>query len=308
MPTTPAIETSGLRKTFGGKVAVADLTLQVERGEVFGFLGPNGAGKTTSIKMLLSLTRPTGGAGRLLGRPIGDHTVRSRVGFLPENFRFHDWLTAEEFLRVHGQLYGMNPATREKRIPQLLERVGLAKHATKQLRAFSKGMKQRVGLAMAMLNQPEVVFLDEPTSGLDPVGRRMVRDVIHELRTQGTTVFLNSHLLSEVEITCDRVAFVKNGVVVKQASLKSLVDGATTVEVRVDRVTPELIERLKSLGRDVQSDPDGDRVSLSVDSDDTLPAIARMVIEQGRLLYALTPQHVSLEDLFLQIVGTEGSL
>jgi len=308
MPTTPAIETSGLRKTFGGKVAVADLTLQVERGEVFGFLGPNGAGKTTSIKMLLSLTRPTGGAGRLLGRPIGDHTVRSRVGFLPENFRFHDWLTAEEFLRVHGQLYGMNPATREKRIPQLLERVGLAKHATKQLRAFSKGMKQRVGLAMAMLNQPEVVFLDEPTSGLDPVGRRMVRDVIHELRTQGTTVFLNSHLLSEVEITCDRVAFVKNGVVVKQASLKSLVDGATTVEVRVDRVTPELIERLKSLGRNVQSDPDGDRVSLSVDSDDTLPAIARMVIEQGRLLYALTPQHVSLEDLFLQIVGTEGSL
>jgi ABC-2 type transport system ATP-binding protein len=280
----------------------------VERGEVFGFLGPNGAGKTTSIKMLLSLTRPTGGAGRLLGRPIGDHTVRSRVGFLPENFRFHDWLTAEEFLRVHGQLYGMNPATREKRIPQLLERVGLAEHATKQLRAFSKGMKQRVGLAMAMLNQPEVVFLDEPTSGLDPVGRRMVRDVIHELRTQGTTVFLNSHLLSEVEITCDRVAFVKNGVVVKQVSLKSLVDGATTVEVRVDRVTPELIERLKSLGRDVQSDPDGDRVSLSVDSDDTLPAVARMVIEQGRLLYALTPQHVSLEDLFLQIVGTESSL
>jgi len=308
MNTTPAIETSGLRKTFGGKVAVADLTLRVERGEVFGFLGPNGAGKTTSIKMLLGLTRPTGGAGRLLGRPIGDHTVRSRVGFLPENFRFHDWLTAEEFLRVHGQLYRMDAATREKRIPPLLERVGLSEHAAKPLRAFSKGMKQRVGLAMAMIHQPEVVFLDEPTSGLDPVGRRMVRDVIHELRAQGTTVFLNSHLLSEVEITCDRVAFVKNGIVVRQASLKSLVDGATTVQVRVDRVTPELIEGLKSLGRDVQSNPDGDRVSLSVDSDDTLPAIARAVIEQGRSLYALTPQHVSLEDLFLQIVGTEGSL
>ena len=302
------IETSGLRKTFSGKVAVADLTLRVERGEVFGFLGPNGAGKTTSIKMLLGLTRHTGGAGRLLGAPIGDHTVRSRVGFLPENFRFHDWLTAEEFLRVHGRLYRMDSAACEKRIPLLLERVGLTEHADKQLRAFSKGMKQRVGLAMAMLNQPEVIFLDEPTSGLDPVGRRMVRDVIRELREQRTTVFLNSHLLSEVEITCDRVAFVKNGVVVRQASLKSLVDGSTTVELRVDRATPELIEGLSKFGRDVHVEANADRIHLSVDADDVLPAIARLVVEQGRSLYALTPQHISLEDLFLQIVGTEGSL
>jgi ABC-2 type transport system ATP-binding protein len=302
------IETSSLRKSFGGKVAVADLTLQVERGEVFGFLGPNGAGKTTSIKMLLGLTRPTGGTGRLLGAPIGDHAVRSRVGFLPENFRFHDWLTAEEFLRVHGRLYRMHPAERERRIPALLERVGLAEHAAKPLRAFSKGMKQRVGLAMAMLNQPEVIFLDEPTSGLDPVGRRMVRDVIHELREQGTAVFLNSHLLSEVEITCDRVAFVKNGVVVKQASLQSLVAGSTMVELRVDRVTPELIDSLAQLGREVQAEPGGERISLSVDGDDALPAIARLIVEQDRALYAMTPQHISLEDLFLQIVGTEGSL
>ncbi|HJW84538.1 MAG TPA: ABC transporter ATP-binding protein [Anaerolineae bacterium] len=308
MNSSSVIETSGLRKTFGGKVAVADLTLRVERGEVFGFLGPNGAGKTTSIKMLLGLTRPTGGAGRLLGAPIGDHAVRSRVGFLPENFRFHDWLTAEEFLRVHGRLYGMHPAERERRIPALLERVGLAEHAAKPLRAFSKGMKQRVGLAMAMLNQPEVIFLDEPTSGLDPVGRRMVRDVIHELREHSTAVFLNSHLLSEVEITCDRVAFVKNGVVVRQASLQSLVAGSTTVELRVDRATPELTGALARLGREVQAEPGGERISLSVDGDDALPAIARLIVEQDRALYAMTPQHISLEDLFLQIVGAEGSL
>jgi ABC-2 type transport system ATP-binding protein len=167
-------------------------------------------------------------------------------------------------------------------------------------------MKQRIGLAMAMLNDPEVVFLDEPTSGLDPVGRRMVRDVIHELRQQGTTVFLNSHLLSEVEITCDRVAFVKSGVVVRQASLRSLVDGATTVDLRVDRVTPELLEALKQFSHDVHAD--AERISLNVDADDALPAIARLVVEQGRALYALTPQHISLEDLFLQIVGTESSL
>jgi ABC-2 type transport system ATP-binding protein len=306
MNASSAIETTGLRKTYGGKVAVADLTLRVDRGEVFGFLGPNGAGKTTSIKMLLGLTWPSGGTGRLLGAPIGDPAARAKVGFLPENFRFHDWLTAEEFLRVHGRLYGMQPEACEKRIPALLERVGLTEHARKQLRAFSKGMKQRIGLAMAMLNDPEVVFLDEPTSGLDPVGRRMVRDVIHELRQQGTTVFLNSHLLSEVEITCDRVAFVKSGVVVRQASLRSLVDGATTVDLRVDRVTPELLEALKQFSHDVHADTE--RISLNVDADDALPAIARLVVEQGRALYALTPQHISLEDLFLQIVGTESSL
>ncbi|HEY4688893.1 MAG TPA: ABC transporter ATP-binding protein [Anaerolineae bacterium] len=306
MSTSPTIETSHLRKEYNRKVAVADLTLSVARGEVFGFLGPNGAGKTTSIKMLLGLVAPTNGEGRLLGKPIGDHAIRARVGFLPENFRFHDWLTADEFLRVHGRLYGMREADCRQRAPELLERVGLAEHARKQLRAYSKGMKQRVGLAMAMLNRPEVVFLDEPTSGLDPVGRRMVRDVIRELREQGTTVFLNSHLLSEVEVTCDRVAFVKNGVVVKMASLRSLVDGTATVDLRVDKVTPELLEALKQMGSDVRAD--ADRINLSIDSDETLPAIAQLVVEQGRSLYAMTPQHVSLEDLFLQIVGTEGSL
>jgi len=220
-----AIQTQGLRKVFGTKVAVEDLTLQVHRGEVFGFLGPNGAGKSTSVKMLLGLVAPTSGFARVLGRPVGDVGIRERLGFLPEHFRFHDWLTAEEFLRLHGQLYGMAPARLSERAGALLELVGLAAHREKRLRDFSKGMLQRIGLAQALLNDPELIFLDEPTSGLDPVGRRLVRDIIREQRSRGATVFLNSHLLSEVEITCDRVAFIRRGEVLAVREVAGIAPG-----------------------------------------------------------------------------------
>src|SRR5436309_5800386 len=210
------LETHGLRKQFGGKVAVADLTLTLRRGEVFGFLGPNGAGKTTSIKMLLGLVAPTAGTARLLGAPIGSIYARARLGFLPEHFRFHDWLTGREFLRCHGQLYRMSTGRLAARIEELLARIDLLDAADRKLREYSKGMLQRVGLAQALLNQPELVFLDEPTSGLDPLGRLLVRDVIHELRARGTAVFLNSHLLGEIEATCDRVVFLKAGRTVRE--------------------------------------------------------------------------------------------
>jgi len=199
-----AIETNHLRKTFGKNVAVSDLTLEVKCGEVFGFLGPNGAGKTTSVKMLLGLITPTAGEMRLLGIPARDHRVRRRIGFLPEHFRFHDWLTATEFLRLHAALYHMPESVVRQRVPDLLELVGLTPHADQKLRGYSKGMLQRIGLAQALLNEPELIILDEPTSGLDPVGRRLVRDIIRGLKQRGASVFLNSHLLSEVEITCDR--------------------------------------------------------------------------------------------------------
>ena len=189
MSASPSIATQGLTKVFGDKVAVADLTLEVERGEVFGFLGPNGAGKTTAVKMLLGLIYPTAGDGQVLGAPIGDHQARGKVGFLPEHFRFHDWLTASEFLTLHGDLYHMSGKYLKRRVPELLEQVGLQDHAEKKLRAYSKGMLQRVGLAQALLNDPDLVFLDEPTSGLDPVGRRLVRDIIRDLSDNGTTHF-----------------------------------------------------------------------------------------------------------------------
>src|SRR5579872_5045088 len=214
-----AIATYGLRKVFGDKVAVRGLTLEVPRGEVFGFLGPNGAGKTTSVKMLLGLVSPTGGQARVLGAPLGDLTARARIGFLPEHFRFHDCLTARELLRIHGRLHGLKRQPLERRIGVLLERMDLTDAADRRLAQFSKGMLQRAGFAQALIAEPELLFLDEPTSGLDPLGRMLVRDLIRELRRTGTTVFLNSHLLGEVEATCDRVAFLKHGRVVHEMSL-----------------------------------------------------------------------------------------
>ncbi len=303
---TPAIEVQGLRKVFGAKVAVADLTLRVERGEVFGFLGPNGAGKTTAIKMLLGLIQPTSGEGRLLGQPLGEPRVRARVGFLPEHFRFHDWLTAQEFLSLHADLYKMPRHLSRQRVGELLELVGLSPYAKQRLRNFSKGMLQRIGLAQALLNRPDLVILDEPTSGLDPVGRRLVRDIIRDLRQQGTAVFLNSHLLSEVEITCDRVAFIKHGQVLRVSPLHTLVEGELSVEVRVGNLRPEVVAGLSRWSRNVRAD--GEHLSLTLAGEADLPAVNRYLVEQGVEVYALRPQHISLEDLFIQIVGTDGGL
>ncbi|MGD9030504.1 MAG: ABC transporter ATP-binding protein, partial [Anaerolineae bacterium] len=235
MDATPAIEARHLRKEYGGRAAVADLSLTVEHGEVFGFLGPNGAGKTTAVKLMLGLIAPTAGDGRLLGAPLGDPRGREKVGFLPEHFRFHHWLKAHEFLQLHADLYRIPGDVARRRIPRLLGLVGLSEHAEKRLGAFSKGMLQRIGLAQALLNEPELVLLDEPTSGLDPVGRRLVRDIIRDLRKRGTTVFLNSHLLSEVEITCDRVAFINKGEVVHTSSLQSLMEGELMARIQVRR-------------------------------------------------------------------------
>lgn len=303
---TLAITTTNLRKEFDTNIAVRGLTLQVEPGEVFGFLGPNGAGKTTSIKMLLGLVAPTSGQATLLGSPLGDVTVRAKIGFLPEHFRFHDWLTAREFLDLHGRLYGMTALQLRWRIDELLDLVGLAAFRAKQLKTFSKGMLQRIGLAQALLNEPALVFLDEPTSGLDPVGRRLVRDIIRDLRAHGTTVFLNSHLLSEVEITCDRVAFIKHGEVLRVSELKTLVGGATRVTLRASGLTPPVIAGLNQWGKDVRVD--GDHATLTMSDESALPAMTRYLVEQNVAVYALTPQHLSLEDLFIQIVGTDGGL
>jgi ABC-2 type transport system ATP-binding protein len=285
---------------------VRDLTLTVEQGEVFGFLGPNGAGKTTSIKMLLNLIEPSGGEARLFGVSYANPEVRSRIGFLPEHFRFHDWLTAQEFLELHADLYRISRSVARQRIPELLELVGLAPHREKKLREFSKGMLQRIGLAQALLNRPALVILDEPTSGLDPVGRRLVRDIIRDLKQEGTTVFLNSHLLSEVEITCDRVAFIKHGEVIHTSPLQQLVEGELSVEIRARNLSAEVVAGLQRWSGNVRQD--GDHLSLTLPGEADLPQINRYLVEQGVDVYALNPKHVSLEDLFIEIVGTDGGL
>jgi len=295
----PALEAQALRKDFGPKTAVRDLTLSVPRGEVFGFLGPNGAGKTTSIKMLLGLVRPTSGGGRLLGEAIGRTRARARVGYLPEHFAFHEWLRGRELLRFHGRLLGLGGPSLEQALESLLRRVELSEAGDQCLREYSKGMKQRIGLAQALLGEPDLVFLDEPTSGLDPLGRLLVRDVIRDLKARGTTVFLNSHLLSEVEVTCDRVAFVKAGRVVREMTLGAA-ERNLEVELRIDRVSPAVLEGLRHFGGDVREE-DG-RIRLRVDGEGRLPEMSRWLAARGVGLYQLAARRRSLEDVFLEVV------
>jgi ABC-2 type transport system ATP-binding protein len=298
-----AIQTRGLRKEFGDNVAVSDLWLEVPRGEVFGFLGANGAGKTTSIKMLLGLIAPTSGTAMLLGAPLGDRKVRERIGFLAEHFQFHAALTARELLRIHGRLAGIGRGRElEARIDQLLARVHLLDAERLPLRQFSKGMLQRAGLAQALIGNPELVFLDEPTSGLDPLGRVLVRELIEELRARGATVFLNSHLLGEVEATCDRVIFLKQGRVVREMSLRDPQD-IFNVELQVDRADSATLEGLRAFGRDVRQE--GSAVYLQVDSEDAVPAIARWLVGQDIGIRALGSRRKSLEEWFIEVMGQD---
>jgi ABC-2 type transport system ATP-binding protein len=308
--TANVIETHGLRKQFGAKTAVEDLSLAVRGGEVFGFLGPNGAGKTTAIKMLLALVEPTAGSGQVLGAPLGDRGTRARLGFLPEHFRFQDWLTGRELLHLHARLLGLAPADGRARADVLLARVDLLDAADRQIRTYSKGMMQRVGLAQAILGHPDIVFLDEPTSGLDPLGRLLVRDVIRELRDRGTTVFLNSHLLGEVEATCSRVVFVKEGRVIHDMLIGEAA-GGLEVEIRSGTLTGDARTAIERVGRvldDGASSADelGDAramLRLSVEAEDRIPEIARTLVERGIAVYEIRVKRKSLETWFLDVMG-----
>jgi ABC-2 type transport system ATP-binding protein len=303
------VETTELRKTFGSArggravAAVDGVTLRVGRGEVFGFLGPNGAGKTTTIKMLLGLVHPTGGEARILGRRPGDPAVMGKVGFLPEHFRFPAWLGAAEFLDLHARLLNMDAPARRARISDLLDSVGLGDRGSTRLGEFSKGMSQRIGLAQALLNKPDLVVLDEPTSGLDPLGRREVMDLIRALRAGGTTVFLNSHLLSEVEATCDRIAMIKKGRVVRSGTLDDLAGPQIEVDLHAGGVTQETLDRIGSLGvRVARGDPARGEYLLLVDDGEALPRIAAALVEAGASLYRLSPRRLSLEEAFVRIM------
>ena len=294
------VQTRSLRRQFGATVAVADLSLSIGRGEIFGFLGPNGAGKTTSLKLLLGLLEPGGGTGEVLGAPLGERRARARIGFLPEHFRFHSCLTGRELLRFHGKLHGMRGAVLERRIDELLVRVDLTDAEDRPLREYSKGMTQRVGLAQALINDPELVFLDEPTSGLDPLGRLLVRDIIQELRDRGTTVFLNSHLLGEVEATCDRVVFVREGRVVRELSLAQSV-GDIAVELRVAPLDPATLAGLAQFGSAITRTRELLRMRVSDES--VLPKLAAWLLGRGLSLYELRSRRRSLEEWFVEIMG-----
>ncbi|MCS6923567.1 MAG: ABC transporter ATP-binding protein [Fimbriimonadales bacterium] len=306
-----AIETRNLRKVFrpllGGKpiTAVDNLNLQVPQGTVFGFLGPNGAGKTTTIQILIGNVYPTAGEAFVLGHPAGALAAKRRLGFLPEKFQFHDFLTAEEFLRIHGRLARMEGAQLQKRIDEVLELVGLAERRKSKIREFSKGMQQRIGLAQAIIHDPDLVILDEPTSALDPLGRRRVREVVQYLKERGKTVFLNSHLLSEVERSCDQVAIIHKGRVIKQGVLEELLVNRSVVSLELKRVEPRVLEAIAKVARKVQP-IDERRVTAEVADEDDVPELVRAVVEAGGALMGLQAQRETLEDLFIQVVEGEG--
>ncbi len=291
--------------------ALDSLTLTVNQGEIFGFLGANGAGKTTTLKLLMSLTFPTTGSARILGCDIADVSMHSRIGYLPENPYFYDYLTALEFLNYCGQIFGLSKSARLLRSRELLQRVRLDESKwNTQLRKFSKGMLQRVGLAQALVNDPEVVFLDEPMSGLDPIGRREVRDLIASLRQEGKTVFMCSHILSDIEVLCDRVAILRGGKLAQVGSLEELrqkTAGRNQVEVVLSGVEEEILRRELPGGNTflLTSTPAGLRLELRSERD--VDSVILALRKTGGKLVTVQPLKQSLEELFLESGAGEES-
>jgi ABC-2 type transport system ATP-binding protein len=298
------IETSDLTKMYGKKVGCSEICLSVGEGQIFGFLGPNGAGKSTLVKILVGLLFPTSGTAKILGRPLGNLEARRKTGFLPENFRYQDWLTGEELLSFHASLYGLSAQDKKRRIPAVLEQVGLSGKERQRVGTYSKGMQQRIGLACALLPDPELVFLDEPTSALDPLGRREVRQIILDLRRRGKTVFLNSHLLSEVEMICDQVAIIHKGRIISTGVLEEMLSGAVEVEVQVEAQTPQMLSEFSALSRKMTVD--GSRIRLSLNDRKDVGSLAGIVVRNGGRLFSLKAVQGSLEDLFIDLIQEGG--
>jgi ABC-2 type transport system ATP-binding protein len=303
---TPAIDLVGVAKSYGRTPAVEDLSLTVGRGELVGLLGPNGAGKTTTIKLLLGLVRPSAGSGQVLGAPLGDRKARAAIGYLPEQFRYQPWLHAREVLRLHAELARIPAARRAAAIDDALALVGLVDRADDPVSDFSKGMQQRLGLGVALLGDPDLVLLDEPTSALDPVGRTDVRAIVRAARDRGATVILNSHLLSEIEVTFYRVAFIRNGEVVRILDISSLENNQSLVTIRADGWNPDVISGMDQWGRDIHAE-DGE-VTLTVQDEARIPELNRYLVQQGVNVFAITPVRKSLEEIFIETVGEDGGL
>jgi ABC-2 type transport system ATP-binding protein len=304
-----AIDLQGVSKTYSGGVhALRDVVMQVRDGEIFGLLGPNGAGKSTLVKILLTIVRPTRCAGTMLGKPIGHRETLARIGYLPEQARFPEYLTGRQALDFVGGLHRVPSATRQKRSDRLLEMVGLGSWGSHPLRTYSKGMKQRLGLAQALINKPGLVILDEPTDGLDPVGRREVAVVLRDLRSQGATVFLNSHLLGEAERLCDRVAILSHGAVVRQGTINELTHEGRSYEVHVEGTLPDhagVREVVASLGGNIAFDASKAATVISLPT--ARPQLMQPVIDElrrfGITIEAIVPVRQSLEDFFIGVVA-----
>lgn len=292
-----AVQTLGLTKTFNGTGGCRDIDLEVYQGEIFGLLGPNGAGKSTLVKTLLGLQVPTAGKALVLGHPPGAKPALARIGYLPELFRYHDWLGGEDLLRLHGELYRMSTGDIDRRIPEVLELVGLTGREKQKIKTFSKGMQQRVGIACALLPDPDLLFLDEPTSALDPIGRKEVRNLLRYLKDQGKTIFLNSHLLSEVENVCDRIGIIHNSRLVISGTFEDLRQGSISVAVKL-RGGHKPISLPQ--GWDLKSIREGIQLLTgTVPHREAIADLVTVLAEEGFRIYEVREEKNSLEDLFV---------
>ncbi|MBN1448245.1 MAG: ABC transporter ATP-binding protein [Bacteroidetes bacterium] len=308
----PIIEAEGITKIFSPRrksavvTALSELSLDVREGEIFGLLGPNGAGKTTFIKVLLQIVFPTAGTARMLGAPIGHPGTKARVGYLPENHRYPDFLTGAQVLRYFGKLSGVESATLQQRVDDRLRLVGMQDWHKTKIRKYSKGMMQRIGLAQALINDPQLVILDEPTDGVDPLGRKEIRDLLMRLRDQGKTVFLNSHLLSEVELICDRVAILNKGSLIRMGSVKELTMQENVYHVQIDGSVPqELWMQWEATRVGVQQD--GATLVLSLGDLRDLNAVIDQLRSHGILITGISQKRQSLEDMFIDVISREGN-
>lgn len=279
--------------------ALDNLSIEVPEGELFGFLGPNGAGKTTTLKLLMSLIRPTAGSARILGKPAGDAAMRRQIGYLPENPYFYDYLTCREFLTYYGRLCGLSPSDCAARVNELLERTDMVRSSDTQLRRLSKGMLQRIGIAQAVIHRPRVVFLDEPMSGLDPIGRKLVREMVEDLRKDGVTVFFCSHILPDVEALCDRVAILNRGMLVECGRLDELTHvQSSAYEVVTSPLSEAAAAELRRIVTTLIEIPAGAKIELSREAD--LDRVLAIIRGAGGKLVSINPVKISLEDLFIR--------
>jgi len=297
----PAIEVTDLRKQYGQFEALAGLSMTVGRGEVFGFLGPNGAGKTTTVKLLLGLSRPSGGSGKVLDAPMGDLQTRRKIGYLPELFRYQPWLKAREVLTLHASLIGLPSDRRQAEADTALELVGLTDRANDTVGKFSKGMQQRLGLGVALLGEPALIILDEPTSALDPVGRVDVRAIIRAAAQRGAAVFLNSHLLSEVEQVCDRVAIIDHGRVVASGALDDVL-GQSETQIRLSGLKPDDLAAIAFFGPPTLVD---DLLSIRPMPPDRVHELVSLLVKMGVHVHEVHSGRGSLEQRFLELIARD---
>jgi ABC-2 type transport system ATP-binding protein len=303
-PREAIIDIKDAHKTFGRRVkALRGVDMQVHAGEIFGLLGPNGAGKSTLVKILMTVVHPDRLSGTFLGEPVGRKPALARVGYLPEHHHFPSYLTGRQVIEFSGAMTGMRRPARKQNSARLLDRVGMSAWADKRLQSYSKGMLQRVGLAQALVNTPDLVVLDEPTDGVDPVGRREIRDLLLELRQEGMTVFLNSHLLSELEMICDRVAILVQGEVSMQGTIDDLTADSRRYEIVLAGASPDWINTLENIT--TSSQDAGTLLSMSTDDPNQIQPLIDRLRAEGHVITSIQPVRESLEDLFMRAVTDE---